>query len=151
MTREITGWHVAAMFVTGFGIIIAVNLTLAVNAVRTFPGLEVKNSYVASQSFDEDRAAQTALGWEAEVTRDGDRIRLALDTPTGPAPALIRDARLGRTTHTGADRQLSFAVEGQGWSADAPGLDPGAWYLWLTAEAPDGTAFRRRFSIWVAK
>lgn len=46
--KELTGRHVLLMFVAGFGIIIAVNLTLAFSAVRTFPGLEVKNSYVAS-------------------------------------------------------------------------------------------------------
>ena len=61
---EIKGWHVALWFSMAFGVIIAVNLTLAFNAVRTFPGLEVKNSYVASQSFDADRAAQNALGWD---------------------------------------------------------------------------------------
>ena len=56
MTREITGRHVAAMFGAGFGVIIAVNVLLATKAVSTFPGLEVKNSYVASQTFDADRA-----------------------------------------------------------------------------------------------
>ncbi|MEM9970975.1 MAG: FixH family protein, partial [Pseudomonadota bacterium] len=44
MVKELKGWHVATMFVCGFAIIIAVNLTLAFSAVRTFPGLEVKNS-----------------------------------------------------------------------------------------------------------
>ncbi len=61
--KPITGWHIFGLFVLGFGTIIAVNLTLAFNAVRTFPGLEVKNSYVASQSFEADRAAQNALNW----------------------------------------------------------------------------------------
>ena len=55
------GHHVLIMFVGGFSIIIAVNMTLAFNAVSTFPGLETKNSYVASQSFDADRAAQEAV------------------------------------------------------------------------------------------
>ena len=53
--RKITGTHVLIGFVTAFGIIIAVNFTLAYNAVATFPGLEVKNTYVASQEFDEKR------------------------------------------------------------------------------------------------
>ncbi|MCW1949884.1 MAG: FixH family protein, partial [Octadecabacter sp.] len=54
---EIKGWHVLAGFGAAFGIIIAVNLTLAYKAVQTFPGLEVKNSYVAGQVFDENRIA----------------------------------------------------------------------------------------------
>ena len=58
MTREFTGWHMLGLMVGGFGIIIAVNLTLAWNAIATFPGLETRNSYVISQSFQADRAAQ---------------------------------------------------------------------------------------------
>ena len=37
--REITGRHVLIGTVAAFGVIIAANLTLAVSAVRTFPGL----------------------------------------------------------------------------------------------------------------
>jgi nitrogen fixation protein FixH len=33
-----------------------VNLLMAYQAISTFPGLEVKNSYVASQKFDERNA-----------------------------------------------------------------------------------------------
>ena len=55
---EIKGWHVFTGFALAFGVIIAVNLTLAFQAVRTFPGLEVKNSYVASQSFEQERRDQ---------------------------------------------------------------------------------------------
>ena len=64
MTREfkLTGWHVLAIFVGAFGVIIGVNVALAWNAVATFPGLEVDNSYIASQTFDDRREAQEALG-----------------------------------------------------------------------------------------
>ena len=44
MTKPLTGKHVFAIFATGFGVIIAVNLTLAFNAVATFPGLETKTA-----------------------------------------------------------------------------------------------------------
>ena len=62
MTREfkLTGWHVLAIFVGAFGVIIGVNVALAWNAVATFPGLEVDNSYIASQTFDDRREAQEA-------------------------------------------------------------------------------------------
>ena len=93
MTRELKGWHVAAMFCFGFSIIIAVNLTLAFNAVATFPGLEVGNSYVASQQFEERRAAQQALGWTAEAEYDGAAFTLSL-TDTHALPAAV--AKTGR-------------------------------------------------------
>ena len=69
MTKDfkLTGWHVLAIFVGCFSVIVTVNLTLAYNAVATFPGLEVKNSYVASQHFDAERRAQEALGWDVRA------------------------------------------------------------------------------------
>ncbi|MEO0905776.1 MAG: FixH family protein, partial [Pseudomonadota bacterium] len=68
MTRKFTGYHMLGLMVGGFGIIIAVNLTLAWNAVATFPGIETRNSYVVSQKFEADRAAQNALRWDATAS-----------------------------------------------------------------------------------
>ena len=89
MMTEIKGWHVATGFVLAFSIIIGVNLTLAVNAVRTFPGLEVKNSYVASQHFEADRAAQNALGWDVSAfVRDGHLYLEILEDGSAIAPGI---------------------------------------------------------------
>ena len=41
---RLTGWHVLAMFVAAFGVIIGVNLTLAFNAVSTFRTQEAQFS-----------------------------------------------------------------------------------------------------------
>ena len=58
MARELTGRHVLAITLAAFGVVIGVNLLLAVKAVGTFPGVEVSNSYVASQVFDRERSTQ---------------------------------------------------------------------------------------------
>ena len=81
MITQIKGWHVALAFGLAFGLIIAVNLTLAFNAIRTFPGLEVKNSYVASQSFDRDRQAQTALDWQVSARFRRTRVGFDYSAP----------------------------------------------------------------------
>ena len=60
--RQFTGKNALAVFVVAFGVIITVNLVLAYSAVKTFPGLEVKNSYVASQEFNERLQEHQALG-----------------------------------------------------------------------------------------
>ena len=65
---ELKGKHVLGIAVGAFGVIIAVNLVMAYQAISTFPGLEVANGYVASQTFDADRKAQEALGWTAVLT-----------------------------------------------------------------------------------
>jgi len=149
MMREINGYHVLAIFGGGFAVVIAANLVLATQAVRTFPGLEVKNSYVASQSFDAERAAQQALGWTAGLRLEGNVLRLDITDATGPVEARIVEAKLGRKTFAGQDRLLSLAPSGGAFVADAGGLAPGAWHLWFRAEAPDGTIFRQRLDLWV--
>ena len=58
MAKELTGKKVLMILIGAFGTIIAVNVFMAYKAIGTFPGLEVKNSYVASQSFDAERGAR---------------------------------------------------------------------------------------------
>lgn len=149
MTREINGYHVAGIFGGAFAVIIAVNAVLATQAVRTFPGLEVKNSYVASQSFDADRAAQEALGWTARLALDGSALRLDIADGVGPVEARIFGAKLGRKTFAADDRVLEFRRAPEAFVAEVPELEPGAWHLWLEAEAADGTVFRQRLDLWV--
>ena len=149
--RGLTGWHVLALFCTMFGIIIAVNITLAVSAVRTFPGLEVKNSYVASQSFDRDRTAQQALGWTVSASMERDLLVLQIDDDLGPVAPTITRATLGRATHVGDDRELNFKFDGTAHFAGAAGLAPGNWNLRLAAVAEDGTRFQQRIVLRVKK
>lgn len=142
--REIRGWHVAAMFGGGFSVIIAVNLTLAYQAVATFPGLETANSYVASQFFDRDRAAQEALGWTVSAALEGQDLVLRIDDAAGPVVPRITSATLGRATHVQADLDPDFRHDGRVFRAPVPPLGRGNWNLRLTAEAADGTPFRQR-------
>ena len=151
MIAELKGRHVALMFVTGFSIIIAVNLTLAFSAVRTFPGLEVKNSYVASQAFDADRAAQLALGWDIDFRADGERAVLSIADAHGAVAPEITRATLGRATHVGEDQELTFRFDGAGHVAEITPLAPGNWNLRLVAVAPDGTEFKQRIVLRVPR
>lgn len=140
---QIKGWHVLSGFILGFGIIISVNLTLAFNAVRTFPGLEVKNSYVASQSFDADRAAQQALGWDVSATLDGDQLRLTIVKGDEPVAPRIEQAIFGRATSVAQDQTPQFHFDGAQHVAQVNGGD-GNWNLRLKARAENGTLFQQR-------
>jgi nitrogen fixation protein FixH len=147
--REFTGKHALAVFGGAFGIIIAVNLILAWSAVATFPGLEVKNSYVASQSFDARRTAQQALGWTAEAAlRDGRLVVSLRDADGQPVQAAQVTALVGRPTHTGDDVAPALAFDGRDYVGRAE-LATGAWMVRLTAQALDGTAFEQRLDLWV--
>ena len=143
---EIKGWHVLTGFVLAFGVIIAVNLTLAFNAVRTFPGLEVKNSYVASQAFDANRDAQLALGWDvsAEVT-DG-LLRLeVLENGAAITPEIV-EATFGRATSVAQDQSPVFADRGSAWVAPVE-VGAGNWNLRVKMLADDGTLFQQRIVV----
>lgn len=142
--RELTGRHVAMIFIGGFSVIIGVNIALAVSAVRTFPGLEVKNSYIASQDFEDRRDAQDALGWTVEASIDASGVTLLIEDAIGPLAPEITRATLGRATHVGEDRDLVFAFDGTELHAPAEGLAAGNWNLRLEAVAEDGTVFQRR-------
>lgn len=146
-TRPITGRTVLAIVVSAFGVIIGVNLVMAYLAVGTFPGLEVRNTYVASQSFDKDRAAQEALGWHVATGYSDGALTLSITDDNGaPAPVGNLSASIGRATHANADVTLAFP-EGPGPYRIAIPLDQGKWELRLHANAVDGTAFRQRLAI----
>jgi len=147
-SREITGKHVLFGFVSAFGLIIVVNFFMAYNAVSTFPGLEVKSSYVASQNFEADRAAQLALGWDVSAEIVGDEVRLSIRDRNGaPVMASSLDAILGRATHTGDDRIPEF-IYIDGVYVAREELNPGNWNLRVSVEAPDGTPFRQRIVLY---
>ncbi|WP_116598042.1 FixH family protein [Primorskyibacter marinus] len=141
---KLTGWHVLAIFGGAFGVIIAVNLALAWNAVRTFPGLEVKNSYVASQTFDTRRTSQQALGWTVRADAEGDRVILAITDADGqPVQLSALEATLGRATQVKDDRTPDFRFDGTAYVA-SEALPGGNWNIRMKATALDGTEFTQR-------
>ncbi|MEQ9260344.1 MAG: FixH family protein [Roseovarius sp.] len=143
-SREITGKHVLIGFVSAFGVIIGVNILLAVSAVKTFPGLEVKNSYVASQTFDERREAQEALGWTVSAHHHDGLLRLEITDAAGaPVRVAKLDATVGRATHVFDDVEPEFRFDGQAYVADVP-LGGGNWNIRMDAIAGDGTHFEQR-------
>ncbi len=76
MTKRVTGWHMTAILLAFFGVVVAVNLTMATLATRTFGGVVVENSYVASQKYNGWLAAarkQDRLGWTVEPRLDAGR------------------------------------------------------------------------------
>ncbi|MFS4581048.1 FixH family protein [Phaeobacter sp. C3_T13_0] len=149
--RQLTGWHVLLVFGGAFTVIIGVNIALAFNAVQTFPGLEVKNSYVASQSFDARRDAQQALGWSVYASAVEDQIKLEItDADGSPVEVAQLSATLGRATHVKDDQAPEFRFDGEAYIAAAE-LSAGNWNIRMIAEANDGTEFTQRVILHVAR
>lgn len=143
MRRTFTGRHIAAILVVFFGLIVAVNFTMARFASATFGGIVVENSYVASQEFNtwlDDAKADQALGWDAVTTWRPDG-RLAVAVTGAPAGTKVEGfARhpLGRLP----DRAIVFERSGDGRFLSREALADGRWTLRLTLSA-DGQAWRR--------
>ena len=147
--KQLTGRTVFLVLAAAFGVVIGVNAIMAALAIGTFPGLETRNPYVASQTFDADRAAQLELGWEVSVTFDAGVLRLSILDASGlPVEPAAMDVTLGRSTHIGDDTAPEFRFDGTAYVASAE-LAPGNWNLRFRATAADGTGFRQRIALHV--
>ncbi|MCK0141807.1 FixH family protein [Aliiroseovarius sp. F20344] len=148
---ELTGKHVLAIVVTAFSIIIGVNIFMAYSAVGTFPGLETKNSYVASQKFDAQRAAQEALAWDVSARIEGETLFLDIKDANGdPVAVSSLYGLLGRATHVNEDQEPDFSQSSTGaYVAQVGKLGEGNWNLRMNAVAEDGTTFQQRIPIYL--
>jgi len=142
--KQLTGRHVFAIFASFFVVIITVNLALAYSAVSTFPGVETKNSYVASQSFDKRRTAQEAMGWTVSASATGGLVILEITDAAGaPVQVAHLDATLGRATHVKDDSAPDFRFDGSAYVARAT-LAPGNWNIRMKAIDVAGNPFEQR-------
>ena len=150
--RPFTGWHMLALTFAFFGVIIVVNGLLAYKALSTFPGLEVSNSYVAGQTFDQEKAAQEALHWQLKQGYDRKSAQLRLDfTDASGKPITLRDidVLIGRPTEAAQD-QRPIMTQGADGSYVAPSVLPlGKWMLQITAHAQGGTLYQARTFFYV--
>jgi nitrogen fixation protein FixH len=151
LVKEFTGRHALMVFVGAFGVIISVNLLMAYSAVSTFPGLEVKNSYVASQQFDERKAAQEALGWTVRADASEGQVVLSITDADGtPVRVGALEAVVGRATHVADDIRPAFIFDGEAYVAPID-LAGGNWNIRMTALAEDGTQFAQRVILHVKR
>ncbi|WP_239807128.1 FixH family protein [Croceicoccus hydrothermalis] len=128
MKREFTGRHMSVILVAGFGIVMAVNFTMATLATRGFGGVVVENSYVASQKFNgwlQTARAQDALGWDAGVARAGDG-RMIVTTAGIPSGARV-SAALRRPLGDPAASDIAFTEVGPGAFVSTRPVPPGRW------------------------
>ncbi|GHD98915.1 RdxH [Defluviimonas sp. 20V17] len=143
----LTGRKVLAIFVAAFSVIIGVNLLLAYQAVHSFPGLEVENGYVASQSFNRDMKAQKALGWTVQLGYESGVLTVDVDrAPGSPADVASLGVLVGRPTEAKEDKRPSFTRRGDRFSAPVE-LRRGKWMVVISAQATNGTHFKQRLSL----
>lgn len=116
--KQLKGWHVLLIMMAFFGVMFAVNGVFLYHAITSFPGEDVKKSYVQGLNYNqtlEARAAQATLGWTAEAGIEDDKILFRLMDRDGRAlsgyPVI---AELRRMTTDASDALLTFAPGPEG-------------------------------------
>lgn len=140
--RRFTGRHAAAIIVTFFAVVIAVNVFMARMAISTFGGVVVENSYVASQHYNtwlDEAAREKALGWTAQMDRSADgAVDLVLaDAAARPLAGARVTAEAVHPLGRVPDRELAVREVAPGRYAAA--LEPGRWRLRVAVTAQGHT------------
>ncbi len=146
MIRRFTGWHMAAITISFFAVIIAVNVTLAILASSSWTGLVVANSYVASQNFNrdaEEARQQQAIGWQMKlIVVRGSAQAAILDKANQPLSGLSVRAVLQRPTDEAQDQTLRLVEAGKGIYVTSAAIDSGNWIADVTIENNDHKSVR---------
>ena len=149
--KPLTGRKVLAILVGAFGVIIAANMAMLVAATGSFPGLVVKNSYVASQGWNARTGAQEALGWRAGVAHEAEQLRVVLTGADGaPIGGLEVSAVVGRPASAREDITLKLS-EGSGTYTAPAAMGPGLWRVAVRATDGNGGRYEAETELWVGK
>lgn len=153
--REFTGRHMLAIMVAFFGVIITVNITMAVLARTSWTGLVVENTYVASQQFNEKMAetrAQAALGWTGTLTIENGHARYRIVDSLGNGVALKSVAlKFMHPVEDREDQTLVLTHDGDGSYVANEVIADGVWLVEVEADAGLAKPFRETLRIHIAK
>ncbi|HSX76091.1 MAG TPA: FixH family protein [Shinella sp.] len=142
-----TGWHMAGVMVLFFGTIITVNLVMAWNASKSWSGLVVPNTYVASQQFNGKVAEARALaasGIEGDLTVKEGRIAYRV-TDAGGAPLAADDvsAVFKRPVDERKDFTVALEPAGEGLFVADRAVPAGQWVVDISTKRDGEKVFHQ--------
>jgi nitrogen fixation protein FixH len=133
VSGRFTGYHMAAILIGFFGIVIAVNIYMAKLAIGTFGGTVVDNSYVASQNYNAwlaEADKQAKLGWKVGATRLSDgKLMLAIVDNGVSGSGFTINAQAEHPLGRAPERQLTLISQGDGRYLSRDALPAGRWLL----------------------
>ncbi|MEN2494915.1 MAG: hypothetical protein TECD_00825 [Hyphomicrobiaceae bacterium hypho_1] len=154
LSNRFTGWHLLVIFLVFFGVVIAVNVTMAVVAQRSWTGLVVNNTYVASQNFNSELAEarrQSQRGWISELRYVPGQVKLSLrDDRNQPVVLSNLVLAYGRPAYERADETSSFMHVGDGIYHAQVRLKPGIW-LFRVSGGAGLNSYRRDSRVYVSR
>ena len=148
-----TGKHMLITMISFFGVIIAVNLTMATLASKSWTGLIVKNTYVASQQFNEhlDQAKrQQETGIRSQLRYDNNGLIVIVEDSDGSRIRVDElTAHIGRPAYEQADQTLVLIPAPDDCYKLRINLEPGVWDVRITGTV-DKVPYRRDARLLVA-
>jgi len=149
---RLTGKHMLAFMLVFFGIIVSVNFYMATLASKSWTGLVVKNSYVASQEYNkqlEQASEQKARGWHSSVGyNEGALVLTLIDKDDKIITFESVQAEIGRPAYEQQDQVIAFKPLSTGSNTIILDLKKGLWSLKITGLA-NGQTYRRDIRMYV--
>lgn len=145
-TALFTGRHMLIILLAFFGVVFAANFTMAYFAFSSWTGLVVKNSYVASQEFNEttEKLENAAKGIDTDISYSAEKLTITLSERGGSGIfASNVEIRLGRPFNEKQDQVIALSAAGNGvFSADVA-LAKGQWVGAVSANIPGHSGWQR--------
>jgi nitrogen fixation protein FixH len=152
--KPLTGRHMLVMFVAFFGVIFAVNMLMATVAIRSWTGLVVENSYVASQTFNADaESLKNAEALSISHALHYEKGKLHLSLLGADSKAIAADnvqIAIGRPVDEQEDQKLIAVRTADGQFEVATKLGVGVWSGELSAKLAGDTLWRQPFRLIVS-
>lgn len=143
-----TGRHMLLLVVGFFAVVIGVNVTMAVLATRSWTGLVVENSYVASQEFNEKLSVaqqRTAAGWTGGMDYESGELVFRLADGSGaPVPLDGVRVEVSRPIGVEGDRFVDLVASADGTHRAEITLEPGVWNAAIVAAIPGEADYEHR-------
>ena len=142
------GWHVLAMLVAFFGVVISVNILMAVLATTSWSGLVAKNGYIASIDYSEIGKSHKALkerGWTVALEAPGGIVRLDAHDADGAELPIGHEVTAEPFGHLKDDTPIRLVDGPFGLHAEEP-LSPGR-YIVRALIGPDESAIDFRAAV----
>ncbi|MDX8495783.1 FixH family protein [Mesorhizobium sp. VK22B] len=159
--REFTGRHMLISILAFFAVVIGVNIAMATLARKSWTGLVVENTYVASQQFNEEARngrAQAALGWTGKLTIASGEVRYSLvDAEGKPVPMHGVRMLFRHPAYEAEDEALTLAAATGGIPGNTQAFaarhmpKDGVWIVEIDADAGLTSPFRDVRRIMISK
>ena len=149
--KVFTGRHMLIIMLSFFGVIIAVNLTMAALANKSWTGLVVKNGYIASQHFNKNQQVQQdylAKGWKSQLVYENGVFKINLTKNAEALTGCNVTGLLSRPVHENSNLALAFKPHSDGVYQAQKLLDAGRWNLEVQAlcgSDPSALAFIQNY------